>query len=137
LAKHIVARVADVPVDTRKLVTVAGRPIVIFNIKGEYFAIFNRCPHQGAPLCHGVLTGHVSASKVGAPELSRKGEIIVCGNHGWEFDLRTGQSWFDPARTKVRTFESEVTPGSEIVKGPYKAETFKVEVDEDYLVISV
>ena len=137
MAKHIVARVADVPTDTRKLVTVAGRPIVIFNIKGEYFAIFNRCPHQGASLCHGVLTGHASASKVGAPELSRKGEIIVCGNHGWEFDLRTGQSWFDPARTKVRTFESEVTPGSEIVKGPYKAETFKVEVDEDYLVISV
>jgi hypothetical protein len=37
----------------------------------------------------------------------------------------------------VRTFESEVAPGSEIVKGPYKAETFKVEVDEDYLVINL
>lgn len=137
MAKHIVARVADVPTDTRKLVTVAGRPVAIFNVKGEYFAIFNRCPHQGGSLCHGVLTGHASASKVGEPTMTRRGEIITCGNHGWEFDLRTGQSWFDPVKTKLRTFPSEVASGSEIVQGPYKAETFKVEIDEDYLVISM
>ena len=137
MAKYIVARVSEVPTDSRKLVTVAGRPILLLNVKDEYFAIFNRCPHQGASLCHGVITGHASAKKVGEPELTRRGEIITCGNHGWEFNLRTGQSWFDPKSTKVRTFDSEIRSGSEIVQGPYKAETFEVEVDQDYLVINM
>lgn len=141
MAKHIVARASEIPEDTRKLVTVAGRPIAIFNVKGEYFAIFNRCPHQGAALCAGALTGLVVSNGVGKPGMTREGEILVCGNHGWEFDLRTGQSWFDPVRTKVRRFESEVSSGADImagaVMGPYKAETFPVEVDEDYLVISM
>jgi nitrite reductase/ring-hydroxylating ferredoxin subunit len=137
MAKHIVARVADIPRDTRKLVHVAGRPIVIFNVKDEYFAVFNRCPHQGADLCHGVLTGLAAADGVGSPTMTHMGEILVCSRHGWEFDLRTGQSWFDPARTKVRMFASEIASGSEVVRGPYKAETFKIEVDEDYLVITM
>ena len=34
--------------------TVAGRSIGVFNVGGEYFAIRNRCPHQGGPLCEGV-----------------------------------------------------------------------------------
>ena len=143
MPKYIVARASEIPVGARKLVTVAGRPIAIFNVKGEYFAIFNRCPHQGASLCAGALTGLAFAEGVGKPGLTRDGEILICGNHGWEFDRRTGQSWFDPVRTKVRKFESEVASGAEIVdgsgvtKGPYKAETFEIAVDEDYLVITM
>ena len=36
------------------------------------------------------------------------GEILRCPWHGWEFDMRTGQSWFDPERTRVRRYEVEV-----------------------------
>jgi nitrite reductase/ring-hydroxylating ferredoxin subunit len=29
------------------------RPIAIFNIKGEFFGLLNRCPHQGAAFAKG------------------------------------------------------------------------------------
>jgi hypothetical protein len=35
---------------------------------------------------------------------SRVGELPRCAWHGWEFDIRNGQSWFDPKRFKVRTY---------------------------------
>ena len=53
MSKHAVAAVNELPPGTRKLVNVKGRAIAIFNIKGEFFALFNRCPHQGGSLCHG------------------------------------------------------------------------------------
>ncbi len=136
-AKYVVALASEVPPGSRKLVTAGGRPIVIFNVKGDYLAILNKCPHQGAPLCAGHLTGLVTSSGPGRMSIEREGEIVMCPNHGWEFDLRTGQSWFDPAHCKVKTYLSEVTSGRQVVEGPYKAETFEVEVDADYLVLTV
>jgi hypothetical protein len=35
---------------------------------------------------------------------SRVGELLRCAWHGWEFDMRNGQSWFDPKRVRVRTY---------------------------------
>ncbi len=117
--------------------TLSGRPVVVFNIAGEFFALLDKCPHQGARLCHGVLTGFVTADGVGKSKVTRAGEILMCPRHGWEFDVRTGQSYFDPLRTKVKMYPSEVSQGEEIVKGPYKAETFPVEIEKDYVVVTL
>ena len=35
MSKHVVAMVREIPPGNRKLVTVRGRPIAIFNIKGR------------------------------------------------------------------------------------------------------
>lgn len=137
MKKYVVATTSEIPPGTRKLVKAGGRPIVIFNVDGDYLAILNRCPHQGAPLCAGHLTGLVTSSGVGRSAIEREGEILMCPNHGWEFDLRTGQSWFDPAHCKVKTYLSEVADGASVVEGPYQAETFEVEVDDQYIVLNV
>src|ERR1700761_9091475 len=100
MAQEIVSRVSDIPPGTRKTVTVRGREIVLFNIDGEFFAFLNRCPHEGAKLCHGVQVGLVESDGPGTFRYSRKGEMLRCPWHGWEFDIRTGQSWFDPQKTK-------------------------------------
>ncbi len=47
--KYVVASVDEIPPGGRKIVEVAGRSIGVFNVKGEYFALRNRCPHQGGP----------------------------------------------------------------------------------------
>ena len=73
----------------------------------------------------------------GQYRLTRKGELLRCPWHGWEFDIRTGQSWCDPQSTFVRSFEVKVEPGEQLVKGPYVAETFPVSVQDDYLVIEL
>ena len=55
MARHVVARVDEIPPGERKIVEVAGRSIGVFNVGGEFFALRNRCPHQGGPLCEGRL----------------------------------------------------------------------------------
>jgi len=101
MAKHRVATVDEIPVGGRKLVDIAGRSIGVFNINGEYFALRNTCPHQGGALCEGLLTGFLTADVPGEYEYTRRGEILRCPWHGWEFDVKTGQSWVDPEKTRV------------------------------------
>jgi nitrite reductase/ring-hydroxylating ferredoxin subunit len=155
LAKHVVASVEELPPGARKIVEVAGRSIGVFNVGGELFALRNRCPHQGGPLCEGKQWGQLTARVPGEFEYGREGEIIGCGWHGWEFDIRTGQSWCEPERLRVRAYQVSVEPGAAIVaeeapaepdpespipgrvKGPYVAETYPVSVDGQYVVVEV
>jgi 3-phenylpropionate/trans-cinnamate dioxygenase ferredoxin subunit len=137
MSKHVVAAVSDLPPGSRTLLTVKGRPIAVFNLDGEFFALVNRCPHQGAGLCEGEVTGLVTADRPGHFRITRPGEIVRCPWHGWEFDIRTGQSWCDPSRIKAKRYPVEVAPGTALVKGPYVAETLGVAVEQDYVVVEV
>jgi 3-phenylpropionate/trans-cinnamate dioxygenase ferredoxin subunit len=65
MAKYIVATLDELPPGSRKLVEVAGRSIGVFNLEGEFYALRNRCPHQGGPLCEGKLSGLIQAAKPG------------------------------------------------------------------------
>src|ERR1043165_9907090 len=103
MARHVVAPVDDIPPGGRKLVQVNGRAVVVFNLGGEFFALNNRCPHRGGSLCDGVAVGLVQSSEPGNYQYTRKGEIIRCPWHSWEFDIRTGQSWCDPKRLRARS----------------------------------
>jgi 3-phenylpropionate/trans-cinnamate dioxygenase ferredoxin subunit len=137
MAQHIVATVDDIPPGQRKLVNVAGRDIGIFNVGGEYFAVGNRCPHEGASLCKGRIVGLVESSEPGSYQFSRRGELLRCPWHGWEFDLRTGKSWCEPERVKVRNYDLKVESGGALVEGELQAETFPVSIEKQYVVIEV
>ena len=70
-----VANVNDVPLGTGKLVMGPfEKPIALFNVEGEFYAINYICPHMGGPLGEGMLNGYV----------------VTCPWHGWTFDVRTG-----------------------------------------------
>jgi nitrite reductase/ring-hydroxylating ferredoxin subunit len=146
--KYVVASADEIPIGGRKIVTVAGRSIGIFNLDGDYFALRNRCPHQGGALCEGTLWGVLRAEVPGVFEYEPSREILTCPWHGWEFHVRTGQSWCDPRRLRVRRFDVTVedgktltaeadapTPG--LVRGPYLVETYPVSIEGTYLVIDV
>jgi nitrite reductase/ring-hydroxylating ferredoxin subunit len=137
MARHVIAPVDELPPGTRKLLEIDGRPIAVFNIKGEYFGLMNRCPHQGAALCEGPLIGLAQAKTPGEIEYTKLGEIIRCPWHGWEFDIRTGQSYCDPRRFRVKAYPAHVEPGANVVKGPYVAETIPVSVESDYVVVEL
>ena len=59
--------------------------------------------------------------------------------------MRTGQSWFDPARVKVRSYPVAVESGAALAndlanaleKGPYVAETFPVHVEDSYVIVEI
>ncbi len=135
MARHVVARAAEIPAGGRKLVTIDGRGVVIFNVHGAFYALSDRCPHKGGSLSKGRITGLVEAREPGAYEHSRQGEIVRCPWHQWEFDIKTGRSWCDPRRLRLMTYDVAVESGARLVEGPYVAETFKVGVEDEYLVI--
>ena len=112
MARHVVAAVDEIPPGGRKLVEADGKKIVVFNLGGEFFALLDRCPHQGSALSGGILCGLTLSDEPGKYQFSRAGEMLRCPWHNWEFDIRTGKSWFDPRRTKVRAFPAHVEAGA-------------------------
>ena len=148
MASVVVAETTDLPPGARRIVEVGGRSIGVFNVGGEYLAVRNRCPHQGGPLCEGVTVGALTSDQPGEYDYTRPGEVIRCPWHAWEFDLRTGASWFDPARQRVRAYDVEVRAGTDLgdatlpprpglLPGPYRAETIPVRVDGRYVVLDL
>lgn len=148
MPKHVVGTVAEIPPGEKKIVDVDGRSIGVYNVNGEYFAILNRCPHQGGPLCLGRTAGFLKTDAPGGEYVyTRKGEIARCPWHGWEFDIRTGRSWVHPDSVRVRSYETgvtapedveaEVDPETGYVRGPFTAETFPVSVDRLNVVVDL
>lgn len=140
MRKYVVARREEVPEGGRLIVEVKGHSIGVFCVDGRYYGLLNRCPHQGAELCKGQVLGELSSSGPGDYELDGSRPFVVCPWHGWEFDLETGRSYFDPRRTRVRPYPVEVEQGADVEgrrEGPYVAGVVDVSVDDDYLVISL
>ncbi|QLG29914.1 Rieske (2Fe-2S) protein (plasmid) [Halorarum halophilum] len=106
--RHEVCPVSELPPGKKKIVQVGNLTIGVFNVKGEFYALANVCPHQLAPLCEGRVTCETIAPEVGEYELIREGEIIQCPWHGWKFDIATGNSVFNPHKLSTPTFDVAV-----------------------------
>ena len=72
--------------------------------------------------------------------------MLRCPWHGWEFDVRTGQSWFDPKQVRVKCYEVVVAPGSAVAaaqsdgglqRGPYVAESYPVAIEKNYVLVEM
>jgi len=143
VARYVVARVDELPPDARRIAEVGGRSIGIFNVDGDYFALRNVCPHQGGPLCSGTIWSSVRSRVPGEYEVVSGQKFIRCPWHGWEFDLASGRSWFDPRGTRVRSYEvsvaiaAELAQDADLVPGPYLAETYAVFAEGEYLILEV
>ena len=137
MAKHVVAVLGEIAPGACKIVTVAGREIGVFNIRDEYFALINRCPHEGAALCLGAIMPRFESDRPGEYRLSHHGEMLRCPWHGWEFDIKTGESWCHPESVKARSYPVTIVPGEALAKGPFVAETVKVAVDANYVVVEL
>ncbi len=121
--KHIVCPVSEIPPGHRKIVTINGRSIGIFNIDGQYHAIRNACPHQRAPLCMGKVTGTSTSTKPGKYQWGKDGQIIRCPWHNWEFDLTTGKSVFNPNQVRIKHYDVTTEATSNQTKSSCHVET--------------
>jgi nitrite reductase/ring-hydroxylating ferredoxin subunit len=142
MTHHVVAREDEVPPGTRLRVVIDNQPILVLNIKGELFALADRCPHRGGSLADGILTGLVTSRAPGEICYERAGEILRCPWHQWEFDVRTGRSYCDPKRMRVQHYPISVEPGpapssAARVEGPLVAETYPVARRGGQIVIKI
>ena len=143
MAKHVVASASEIPDGGRLIVEVEGRSIGIFNVGGKFYALRNRCPHNGGPLCEGgPVYSLFESSRPGEYRVDPGRKFVTCPWHGWEYDLATGESWWDPVKSRVRSYPVSVVTGGEAaggerVKGPYVAETYKAALEDAVVVIEV
>jgi len=105
----------ELPPGARKVVTLAGREIAVFNVAGELYAVFDRCPHQHAPLHAGVLHGtSLPGNPVGHMDFGLRDRVLRCPWHHYEFDLADGRCLADGRRLRVRTYRVR-QEGDEVV----------------------
>ncbi|MGH2404477.1 MAG: Rieske (2Fe-2S) protein [bacterium] len=130
--RHVIGKAADLPAGQRLLVSLKGLSIGVFNVHGSYYALLNRCSHQGGPLCLGALVGLAASTGPGEYAMTRQGEIIRCPWHAWEFDVRTGKAILDPHKVRVKTYP--VTVEGSV---PPDVETYAVTVESGWLVVHI
>ncbi|TCK25738.1 Rieske 2Fe-2S domain-containing protein [Pseudonocardia endophytica] len=145
MTRYAVAGTSEIGPGQRKIVEIEGRPVGVLNVDGEYFALLDRCPHAGAPLCgHGTIFGVSTAAQPDGPIEYEGGRSLRCPWHAWEFDVRTGVSFYDPRNARVRRYPVEVVAGApdDVVEpdggrqeGPLVLEGYEVAVEGDMLVV--
>jgi nitrite reductase (NADH) small subunit/3-phenylpropionate/trans-cinnamate dioxygenase ferredoxin subunit len=89
-----VAKVGDIPDGEGQPFEVGDRIVAVFNLGGQYYAINDLCPHQGASLS----AGHVEDGEVSCPW------------HAWRFRVTDG-TWCDNPRIKTDSFQVRVLDG--------------------------
>jgi 3-phenylpropionate/trans-cinnamate dioxygenase ferredoxin component len=97
------AKASDISDGTMTSVTLAGEEVLIASVGGQYYAIDNKCSHQGGWLDQGEL-------------LADRCEVM-CPLHDACFDLRTGKPTAEPAKTPVKVYAVRVE-GDDILVGP-------------------
>lgn len=139
--RYVVGTTADFPPGTGRIVPLGGsRGIGVFNLQGSYYALKNVCPHQGGPLCMGLITGTTEPRYVAGdyPELEwvKDGEILRCPWHKWEFEIRTGRTIFE-SRFHVSSYPVSVLTADERERLIGGVETFPVTVSGDLVIVDL
>ena len=84
----------DLPEGKLRGVVIDSTPILLARVRGEVFAMYDKCAHMECRLSKGGLEGHT----------------VTCPCHKWRYDLRTGE-FLDAREIKLRTFECRIEEG--------------------------
>ena len=83
-----IAPLSELPNGERMFVEIDGKPVVIFNIAGNLYALGDVCTHDDGPVGEGELEGYV----------------VTCPRHGAKFDVRNGQVVQMPAVVDIPAY---------------------------------
>ncbi|MBM2826206.1 MAG: Rieske (2Fe-2S) region [Dehalococcoidia bacterium] len=94
MAEYIkVAQAKDISPGQMTKVEVEGEEIAIANVDGQFFAFSDGCTHA---LCSLTEDGELD------------GEVVMCGCHGSEFNVKTGEVVQGPADEPVKSYPVQV-----------------------------
>jgi nitrite reductase (NADH) small subunit len=95
----------NIPPREGRAATIGDTDIAIFNLGDRFLAVDGHCPHQGGPLCDGIVAGNT----------------VVCPLHAWKIGLEDGKV-ARPAQVDacVRTYQTRVEDGIVLIKWPGK-----------------
>lgn len=81
-------------------VSALGRHLIVYRVRGSYFATDRRCTHQSADLMRGYFDQNV----------------IECPVHQGRFNVCTGAALSAPASTPLRTYPVKIIDGAVFVE---------------------
>jgi nitrite reductase (NADH) small subunit len=96
-----------------KIVEIGGRRIGLYRVGEALYALADRCPHRGAPLCAGTVATAVDV-RDGELVLGTRNATVRCPWHKWEFDIASGRALADE-RLRVRRYAVRVQDDDIIV----------------------
>lgn len=103
-----VLRSDELQVGEKAKVVVEGKPILVVNLEGQFYAVSDKCPHLGGSLSEGIV----------------EDGKVRCPKHGAMFDLKTGENLND---AKVAFLKMKVKDVS----------TFPIKVEGEDLLIGL
>jgi nitrite reductase/ring-hydroxylating ferredoxin subunit len=107
-----IGKSVDFIVGTIKVLEVSGREIGVARLRnGELRGIMNRCPHKGAPICQGFISGVWDARGPGELAFDERLDVLVCPWHGFQYDLGTGTEVCWKRASRLRMYTIEETDG--------------------------
>ncbi len=90
-----IAPASELPNGERLFLEIEGKPIVIFNIAGQYYSIADVCSHDDGPVGEGQVEEFT----------------ITCPRHGAKFDLRNGKVLAMPAVVDIPAYPVRIVDG--------------------------
>ena len=92
-----VCPVEELPPGEVKIVHAGDISVGVYNLRGEFYALEDRCSHDDGPLCEG--------------DFDLEEVYAICPRHGAHIDIRTGRPLTLPAVFPVSTFPVVVEDG--------------------------
>ena len=104
--------VDELPVGQFLLREIEGREIGLIRLPdGEIRAVLNRCPHRGAPVCRGIVSGTWPPCEHDRLTYDQEGRVLTCPWHGWQFDLQSGVELYRDRPARLRLYDTSIECG--------------------------
>jgi nitrite reductase/ring-hydroxylating ferredoxin subunit len=97
-----VARVGELSAGSMKEVDLGGRQVLLTFVEGKYFAFSRNCPHEEADL------------KTAGQLLD--GTSIRCNNHGYCYDLKSGECMLPRGAAPLTVLPAEEKEGELFIR---------------------
>ncbi len=109
-----VAGVNDLKDGAMKMVTVAGKEVLLARVAGKHYATQDRCQHMGGDLSRGKL----------------EGTVVTCPLHGSQYDLKDGHV------VRWTKWSGLLLALAKMVKSPRPLKTYEVKVEGDKVLVA-
>ena len=108
---HDVGAVAEFDDGVPAGVEVGGRRLMIVRLGERFFALRDRCVHQGAALSRGRVGAITLPCRPGDEIRLGDNMVVTCPWHGWQYDLTSGRSLVEPEKARVASYSVSVRGG--------------------------
>ncbi|WJR75862.1 Rieske (2Fe-2S) protein [Bradyrhizobium sp. NP1] len=119
MAKHVVCKLEELDVGKITSARIGRSPIILSKLpSGEIRAVGGRCPHQGADLSYGCISGTTASDRLNEMTFCNFGETLRCPWHGFSFSLIDGLPVVKDATQmpmKLRFYDVKVEGGDVVI----------------------